>query len=195
MACSSSSRSGRPRTTRTAENIQIVHELLDEDCQISTRQLADFTGISKTAAFEIVTQDLQLRNVSAVWIPHNLSDANRVSRVNCAKEIRRLFFQEGMSSFCNKLVVQDETFVYLHGLPNKQQNRCWIAAEQSRPRVTRRTLFDKKVMLMVAFTPNGRFSVRALPPKETVDSDVIISFVRHTGDLWRSLRSKKDSLE
>ena len=49
---------------------------------------------------------------------------------------------------------------------------------------------DKKVMLMVAFTPNKRFSITAVPPKEHVDANFIIQFVRHTGDLWRCLRSK-----
>ena len=45
-------------------------------------------------------------------------------------------------------------------------------------------------MLMVAFTPNKRFSITAVPPKERVDANFIIQFVRHTGDLWRCLRSK-----
>ena len=44
-------------------------------------------------------------------------------------------------------------------------------------------------MLLVAFTPNKRFSITAVPPKEKVDAGKMIDFVRHTGDLWRCLRS------
>jgi DDE superfamily endonuclease len=44
-------------------------------------------------------------------------------------------------------------------------------------------------MLLVAFTANKRFSVRATAPNETVDSQLFIDFVRHTGDKWRTLHS------
>ena len=42
------SKAGRPRTTRTAEMISIVQELVQEDCQMSTRFLADCLEIGKS---------------------------------------------------------------------------------------------------------------------------------------------------
>ena len=180
---------GRRRTSRTAENIQAVKTFVNDDCHVSVRFLAACLNIGKSTVHEILTQDLALRNVSSVWVPHNLSEENKACRVNCAKQIRRLFFQEGMEAFCDKLVVQDETWVYLKGQQNKQQNRCWLQADQPRPQVVRRSLSDKKVMLLVAFTPSKRFSIMVLPPKQTADADFMIRFVRHTGDLWRCLRT------
>lgn len=101
---------GRDRTTRTRENIQSIQKGLEDDCKTSVRELADCLDIGKSSVHEILTQDLHLRNVSSVWVPHQLTEANKETRVNCAKSIRRAFFREGMESFCNKLAVQDETW-------------------------------------------------------------------------------------
>ena len=139
--------------------------------------------------FEILTQDLHMRNVSSVWVPHQLSNANKETRVNCAKSIRRSFFREGMESFFKKLVVQDETWVYLSGQRSKRKNRCWLTRDQARPQVVRRTLSDRKVMLLVAFSPSKQFSISAVAPGESVNATRIIDFLQHTGTFWRNLRS------
>ena len=102
---------------------------------MSTRFLVECLDVGKSTVHEILVQDLQLRNLSGVWVPHELGEEHKASRVNCAKHIRRLFFQKGMEGFCNKLVVQDETWVYLSGQPSKQQNWCWVAQGQPRARV------------------------------------------------------------
>ena len=111
---------GHPKTIRTQEMIAQVEELIKEDCQMSTHFLAECLDVGKSTVHEILVQDLQLRSLSGVWLPHELGEEHKASRVNCAKHIRRLFFQEGMEGFCSKLVVQDETWVYLSGQPSKQ---------------------------------------------------------------------------
>ena len=191
--CDSISRS--PRTSRTQETIQRVQEKIREDCRRTVRELASVLDLSKSTVHRILTEDLKLRNVCSVWVPHILTEANRQNRVNCAKHIRRLFFTEGMESFCKKLVVQDETWFHLDPLATKKQNRCWLENDQRRPQVVRRNISSKKVMLLVAFTPSKKFSVTAMPPGENVNSETIIEFVRHTGDLWRCLRSQPIHLE
>ena len=181
--------SGRPSTSRTPEVVAMIEDLIRDDPRASVRDLASWCEVSKTIVHRILTEDLKLRNVASVWIPHQLTDENKQSRINCAKHIRRLFFQEGLDSFCNKLAVQDETWVYLTGQASKRSNRCWLQKDESRSQVIRRTLSDKKVLLLFAFTPNKRFSISALAPGETVNSECIINFVKHTGNLWRTLRS------
>ena len=146
--------------------------------------------ISKTTIYRILVEDLKLRNVTSVWVPHELQDNHKLMQINCCKQIRRLFFREGMEFFCNKLAVQDETWVYLQPLACKKRNRSWLGAGDARPQVVKRSISDSKVMLLFAFTPNKRFAATVLPRTETVDGRVIIDFIKHTGDLWRCLRSK-----
>ena len=85
---------GRRRSTRTREMIQNVQELLEEDCKTSVRELADCLDIGKSSAFEILTLDLHMRNMSSVSVPHQLSNANKEIRVHCEKSVGRLLFSE-----------------------------------------------------------------------------------------------------
>ena len=158
------------------------------DCQISVRELANLCEINKSTVHRILRNNLGLRNVASVWVPHELSDLNRQNRVKCAENLSH-FRQEGMESFCDKYAVQDETWVNFKGKPRKQQNRARLKLTQTRPQVTRRTLADKKVTLMVAFIPNKRFSITSVLQREKINAHVVKDFVRHTGDLWRCLRS------
>lgn len=162
-----------PRTSRTPEMIRAVQQKISEDNRMTVRKLATILDLSKSTVHRVLTEDLKLRNVCSVWVPHNLTEANKQSRVNCAKHIRRLFFAEKMESFCNKLAVQDETLFHLEALPTKQQNRCWLQEGERRPQVVRRNISSKKVMLLVVFTPSKRFSISAVPPRETVNSETL----------------------
>ena len=69
---------GQPRLARTPAAIYSAQELLAEDCRISVRDLADCLDIGKFTA-----EDLQMRYVSSVWLPHILTDEHQQSRINC----------------------------------------------------------------------------------------------------------------
>ena len=99
--------------------ISIVQELVQEDCQMSTRFLADCLEIGKSTVQEILTQDLQMRNGSSVWVSHALSEENKVSRVNSAKHITKLFFRDGMDRFCYKLVESSGCTFRVNQVSNK----------------------------------------------------------------------------
>ena len=46
---------------------------------------------------------------------------------------------------------------------------------------------SQKTLLLLAFTTNKRFSVKAMPHGETVTAEVYTEFLRDTGDKWRRL--------
>ena len=114
---------GQPRSARTPEASRYAPELLAEDFTISLLDLADCLDLGKSTAHDILTENLQVRHVSSMWVPHILTDENQHSRVSCAKHIRPLSFKEGMESFCSKVAVQDETWIYLSGQLSKQENK------------------------------------------------------------------------
>ena len=87
--------------------------------------------------------------------------------------------------FCNRFVIQDEAWVCLSCQPRKQQNRAWLQPGISRSQVVPRTLADRKVMLLVAFTPNKRFSIVSIPAGEKVDAKMI-EFIWHIDNVRRS---------
>ncbi|XP_035233120.1 protein GVQW3-like [Stegodyphus dumicola] len=49
-------RSGRPSLSRTDQNGERVRELLNNDCRLSTRLIADEPGLSQSTVWRIVTE-------------------------------------------------------------------------------------------------------------------------------------------
>ncbi|CAG0891246.1 unnamed protein product [Darwinula stevensoni] len=93
----------RPRFTQTPELVETVRELVDEDCLITTRELDEGLDVGKSTVYEVLTQDLQLLNMAYVWVPHRLTEDNKAAHINGAKNIRDIFFREGVGAFCNNL--------------------------------------------------------------------------------------------
>jgi len=56
--------------------------------------------------------------------------------------------------------------------------------------VRQSSMTNRKSLLLLAFTPNKRFLVTALPYGVSVDAQCMVDYLRRTGDLWRTLRSK-----
>ena len=185
-----SQRPGRPRTSRIETNVQAVKEFIEDDPKLSCRELAEIMDIDHMSVFRILTEQLKMRNVCCVWVPHELTEDSKRARIDCTKQIRSTTLEMGLEKTFDCLVSVDETWLNLNARPSKLQNRCWLKEGEPRLQVIRSSIMDKRTMLIVAFTPNKRFSVSATPPKSTIDSDKFIEFVRHTGNKWRSLRTK-----
>ena len=66
--------SGRPRETRTPENISRVRELIEENPRLSTYEVAAELSLPQSSILKILTDDLQFKNVLSVWVPHQLTD-------------------------------------------------------------------------------------------------------------------------
>ena len=157
---------------------------------MSVREIADFMEIDHKTVHRILTSDLELHNVCSVWVPHDLTDEQCQARVNCAKQIRRLFYQRGKDNILNCLATEDETWINLEGQGSKTSNKRWLKKSDDRMTVTKRPVSAKKTMLLAAFTPNECIATRTTLPGITVDGHLFIDFVRHTDDLWwRTLRS------
>lgn len=179
-------RTGRPRTTRNCEMVERVSQLIHDDPKLSSRDIAEALDTDHMSILRILKEDLKLRNVCAVWVPHELTPDNKQLRVNCAKHIRRSLIHADWHSL---YAVEDETFIPFDPLLPKSENRTWIPKDEPRHQVVRPTLTTRKCLLLVAFTPNKRFSVEALPYGQTVTAERMIDFIQHTGEKWRGLRA------
>jgi len=66
-------RPGRPKTVTTPEIIDQIHELILEDCRISAKSIAEKLGISRERIGSIIHEDLDMRKLSAKWVPKCLN--------------------------------------------------------------------------------------------------------------------------
>lgn len=183
-------RSGRPRSTRTEELSNQVADLIKDDPHLSSRDIAELLNCNQSTILRILSDDLELRWVCSVWVPHDLTAEHRQLRVNCAKQLRRVLLGMKEERY-NLYAVQDETWVPWNVHGTKTDNKTWLGKDEPRRQVVRQSFMTRqKSLLMVTFTPNKRFSVTALPYGVTVNAEVMVNYLRRTGDLWRTLRSK-----
>ena len=68
------SRSGRPSTSRTDENLNRVRDGLNQDGRLGGCLIADTLSLSKSSVNRIVTKDLKMRKVCAELVPKVLKD-------------------------------------------------------------------------------------------------------------------------
>ena len=66
-------RLGRPKTVNTPEIIDQIHELILEDRRISAKSIAEQLGISRERVGSIIHEDLDMRKLSAKWVPKYLN--------------------------------------------------------------------------------------------------------------------------
>ena len=66
-------RRGRPKTVNTPEIIDEIHELILEDRRISAKSMAKKLGISRERVGSIIHEDLDVRKLSAKWVPKCLN--------------------------------------------------------------------------------------------------------------------------
>jgi len=106
-----SPRNGRPKRITTPDIIDQIHELILEYRRISTKSIAEQLGISLEWVWSIIHEDLDMRKLSAKWVPKCLN-ADRIGQRCQSSEQRLKFFRCDPSDFLSSLLTMDETWLY-----------------------------------------------------------------------------------
>ena len=90
----------------TLEIIDQIHEIILKDCQISAKSIAVQLGISLERVGSIILEDLDMRKLSAKWVPKCLS-------VDQKRQLLEFFSAGAIQMIsCRELVIMDETWLY-----------------------------------------------------------------------------------
>lgn len=139
--------SGRPRTSTAEENIIIVREMIEEDCHLSCPAISRVTEIEETSVRRILKRELGKKSLCSRWVPHILTDNNKRIRMTCCQEMLNAY---SASKAKEKIIVIDEKWIYFRDVPPKEFNRAWVDGAGDRPTIARRTISDRKVLIIVA---------------------------------------------
>ncbi|QQP56305.1 Transposase [Caligus rogercresseyi] len=96
----------------TEENVARLKRLVEDYPRMTTRQVAAEVSLPSTTVFRLLTEDLGLRNLLSVLVPHQLSDANKTQRVKCCQDLLKLFQDHGEDFLGSHLLVQDKSWFY-----------------------------------------------------------------------------------
>ena len=86
--------------------------MVEQDAQLSVKDIASCTGISEGSVQTILKKCLDLRKVCARWVPHLRTEEQKTQRLKCAWELLKTY--KGCNSrVISNLLTGDETWVHI----------------------------------------------------------------------------------
>ena len=105
----------------TLENIDQIHELILEDRRVSAKSIAEQLGISRERVGSNVHEDLDMRKLSANFVPKCLKADQKRQRCQSPEQIWN-FFRPDPNDFLSRFVTMGETWLYHYDPETKQQS-------------------------------------------------------------------------
>ncbi|CAF4014420.1 unnamed protein product [Rotaria magnacalcarata] len=105
-------------------------------------ELQEQTGLSYSTTQRIISDHLQLRKITARYIPKHLTDFQRAERVRiCEENLEK--FEKRIWRLCD-VVTGDESWFYHKQIGRKSTNAAWVAKGHPPPTVVRLSKFEEE---------------------------------------------------
>ena len=112
--------SGRPSTSQKEEVMDEVHEKVLEDRRLTVQEIVAEVGISTGSVRSILTEDLNLRRVSAKFVPKLLMEQQKELQKEISEDVFDLANHD--PEFIKTIITGDETWVYGYDPETKSQS-------------------------------------------------------------------------
>jgi len=169
-------RPGRPKTVTTPEIIDHIHELILEDRRISAKSTAEQLGISRERVGSIIHEDLDMRKLSAKWVPKCLNADQERQRCQSSEQLLE-FFRRDPNYFLSRLVTMGETWLHHYDPGTKQQSMEWRHSGSSRPKKIRVKKSAGKVLASIFWDQDGILLINYLPKGQTLSVEYYSSLL------------------
>lgn len=124
-------RSGRPVTATTPENIEQVRLIINDDSRVTIKEIQEQTGLTYGTTQRIIKDHLQLTKITARYVPKELTDFQRNERVRiCRENLRK--FKDGTWRLCNA-VTGDESWFFHKPIGRKSSHAAWVGKGDAPP--------------------------------------------------------------
>jgi len=160
---------GRPKTVTTPEIIDQIHELILEDGWILAKSIAEQLGISREQVGSIIHEDLDMRKLSANWVPKFLN-ADQKRQCQSSEQLLE-FFQRNPNDYLSRLVTMDETWLYHYDPQTKQQSVEWQHSGSPHPKKFQVQKFAGKVLTSIFWDQYSIFLINYLPKGQTINAE------------------------
>ncbi|GBP02684.1 Histone-lysine N-methyltransferase SETMAR [Eumeta japonica] len=132
-SCEDDPRPGRPVTVVTEENVRKIEKLVLADRRIKLWQIAEELQISKERVGEIIHEHMNMRKISARWVPKMLTPFDKQRRLQTSKDFLELV-GDNIDEICDRIVTVDETWVRQYDPESKQESMQWTKKGERPPK-------------------------------------------------------------
>ena len=130
-----------------------VREIIHADRRLTIREVAENVGIAFGRCQKILTEDLQMRRVSAKFVSRLLTVEQKDDRVSICADLRQR--AQNDLNFMSSVITGDESWVYGYDPETKQMSSQWKTASSPRPKEARQVKSNVKTMLIAFFDIEG----------------------------------------
>ena len=158
-------REGRPKSVVVPETIDAVRELISQD----RREVETCLGISGTSIHSILNEHSTFKKIFSRLMPHNLSIAQKQSRVYWSKEMLQKY-DRGASKHVYDIVTVDESCIYGYEPERKKQSTVWVFQDEPNPAKVARARSTSKQIIACFFGKTGHVAFVPQEQHRTVGS-------------------------
>jgi len=163
-------RPGRSKTLTTPEIIDQFHELIWEDRWISAKSIAEQLGISRERVGSIIHEDLDMRKLSAKWVPKCLKADQKRQRRQSSEQLLE-FFSARPKRF--PVAIRDHgRNLVISLLPGaKQQSVEWRHSGSPHPKKFRVQKSAGNGLVSIFWDQDGILLIDYLPKNQTINAE------------------------
>ena len=184
-------RSGRPVEVSTPEMIDKIHDMVLNDRRVKLREIVEATGVSKGTVISILHEKLDMKKLSARWVPRLLTAENKRNRVVTSKALLEQI-RRNPDEFLRRLITVDETWIHHYTPETKEQSKQWIGKGEPAPKKVKTIKSAGKVMATVFWDARGVILIDYLEKGKTITGQYYASLL---GRLNKKIKENRPHLK
>jgi len=170
--------------------IDQIHELILEDRRISAKSIAEQLGILREGIGSIMHEGLDIRKLSAKWVPKCLNADQKRQRCQSSEKLLE-FLRRDPNDFLSRLVTIDETWLCHYDQETKQRSMEWRHSSSPRPKKFRVQKSSGKVLASIFWDQDG-ILVDYLPKGQTINVEYYCSLLVQLKDILKEKRRPRE---
>lgn len=167
-SCEDDPRPGRPVTVVTEENIKKIEKIVLADRRIKLWQIVETLQISKERVGEILHAHLNMKKISARWVPKMLTPLDKQRRLASCKDFLELA-GDNLDNVCRRIITVDETWIRQYDPESKQESMQWIKKGERPPKKFKVEKSASKLMATIFWDSEGILLIDYLPKGTTMN--------------------------
>lgn len=179
-------KTGRPKTGLSAENIEKVREFIKIHKKSSVKFIEMELDIPQTTVYRILTEELGLRKVNSRFVPHKLTDDQKLDRIEHCKELIKNARKD--SNFLKTIVTGEETWCFEYEPETKRHSAEWRSQDEGKPKKSRLEKSKVKTMLICFYDSKGIIHKEFVPTGQTVTGEYYRDVLRRLLHRIRRIR-------
>lgn len=170
ISTSDAERSGRPKEVVTPEIVDKIHGMILDDRRMKVREVAETVGISTERVHHILHEYLDMKKLSARWVPRLLTLDHKRNRVTTSKDCLAMF-SRNPNEFLRRFITVDETWIHHNTPETKEQSKQWVSRSERAPKKAKLCLSANKVMATVFWDARGIIHIDYLEKGKTITGE------------------------